>query len=243
MMRRAATALLALPALCLTAAADTVFFAQGTDSKVIAEQLAPYRSAYPDRKADYVPLVSKPANLPAARQTAQAIRAGVTALPCLVLADAQGDYAALPLATLTEETLRAAEERAKAPDRKQQFEQRRYQANQYYLFARIGLGAQKATDRELAQDIATCRSLMTAPQATQEDTQLLGLRCLYPLLMLQYTRGYKGAHTPATEAKLLEAIAALEAARDLNPDSPLGKAAHQERERLRMARRQARQAE
>ena len=61
--------------------------------------------------------------------------------------------------------------------------------------------------------------------------------------MLQYTNGYNGAHTPASEAKLLEAITALEAARDLNKDSELGKAASEERERLRMARRKARQYE
>ncbi|MCQ2367266.1 MAG: hypothetical protein MJ056_08935 [Akkermansia sp.] len=79
------------------------------------------------------------------------------------------------------------------------------------------------------------------PQAWQE----LGLRALYPLLMLEYAQGHRanGAHTPETEAKLLEAIAALEAVRDLDPQSTCGRKAHEERERLRMARRQARQAE
>jgi hypothetical protein len=54
---------------------------------------------------------------------------------------------------------------------------------------------------------------------------------------------YKGAHTPASEAKLLEAIAALEAARNMDRNSNIGKQAYDERERLRKARRQARTME
>ncbi|MBR4310898.1 MAG: hypothetical protein IKT79_07700, partial [Akkermansia sp.] len=59
----------------------------------------------------------------------------------------------------------------------------------------------------------------------------------------QYKRGYNGAHTPYTEAKLLEAIAALEAARDLHRETKLGNQALKERERLRKARREARKYE
>ena len=84
---------------------------------------------------------------------------------------------------------------------------------------------------------------MEHEHCTDEQQQLLGLRCLYPLLMQQYTNAYKGAHTPASEAKLLEAIAALETARDLAPNTALGKRAHDERHRLRMARREARKYE
>ena len=84
---------------------------------------------------------------------------------------------------------------------------------------------------------------MSHSVATVHDRQLLGFRCLYPLLMLQYTNGYRGAHTPVTEAKLLEAIAALEEARDLDRESDIGKAAAAEREKLRTARRKARQYE
>lgn len=244
-MNRSTAISLFLPfGLALTAAGDyTVFFASGTDTKRLAEQLAPYREAHPTEKAVYIPLDDKPATLTAAHNTALALRAGVKELPSVAAADAKGEYAALPLRTLTKESVAEAAKAASAPDRRERYEQQRYRSRQYYLFARLSLRGDKATDRELAQDIADCRQLMSDANAKEEDCQLLGLRCLYPMLMMQYARGYKGAHTPATEAKLLEAIAALEAARDLNPDTPLGREAYRERERLRMARRQARQAE
>ena len=91
--------------------------------------------------------------------------------------------------------------------------------------------------------LSTCRALMAHPLATQADKQRLGFQCLYPLLLRQYTNMYTGAHSPASEAKLLEAIAALEAARDLDRNSGIGKKAFAERERLRAARRQARTME
>ena len=52
-----------------------------------------------------------------------------------------------------------------------------------------------------------------------------------------------GAHTPASEAKFLEAIDAVEKARDMDRSSIIGRKAYDERERLRKARRQARTME
>ena len=96
---------------------------------------------------------------------------------------------------------------------------------------------EEATDEHLSELIQESRQLLSHELCTKELQQLIGLRCLYPLLMKQYAIGHTGAHTPETEAKLLEAIAALEEARDINPNSALGKRAHDERHRLRMARR------
>lgn len=172
---------------------------------------------------------------------ADAIAAGVTELPCLVISDAEGAYAVLRMEGLTQQAVEQAATTAQAPNRKQTAEQRRLNAQIHLLCAKLGIG--EPSDPELEQIVTTCKELMAHPQATTEQQQFIGYRCLYPALLLQYTRGYTGAHTPYTEAKLLEAIAALEAARDLNRETKIGKQAFAERERLRAARREARKYE
>lgn len=221
-----------------------VYLENGSDTSAVSRALAPFRRAYPEREIKFLSVTTRCRTMHDAVNAAKAVAAGVSEMPCLVLTDAAGEYAALPLRTLTEDTLRAAEAAATAPEREEQAAARRYLAKEYLLFARMAL-AQPMDDATLALCLDSCRALMNYPLATTEDRQLLGLRCLYPLLLAEYARGYRaaGAHTPATEAKLLEAIAALEAARDLAPDTELGKQAAAERERLRTARRQARKAE
>lgn len=221
-----------------------VYFENGTDTKGMVEQLAPFRKANPQRELKFIPITSQCRSMHDAVNAAKGVVAGITELPCLVLCDEAGEYAALPLRTLTAEALNAAERSAAAPDREEKAAARRYLGKEYLLFARMAL-VQPMDDATLGLCLDSCRALMAYPLATTEDKQLLGLRCLYPLLLEEYKRGYaqSGAHTPATEAKLLEAIAALEAARDIAPDTKLGKQAAAERERLRAARRQARTAE
>lgn len=220
----------------------TVYLPEGMESSAVEEKLEPLRRAVPDADCSFIHLAAKCSNMHEAVQSAKAIRAGVTHLPCLVLADEEGEYAAVPLHILTDESLSAAHAVAKGEDRDAKCAVRRFQAKEYLLFARLGL-AQPLSDEVIELCIVSCRTLMSHSIATAHDRQLLGYRCLYPLLMLQYTNGYKGAHTPATEAKLLEAIAALEAARDIDRESDIGKEAFAERERLRAARRKARQYE
>ena len=226
------------------ASADTytVYLNSGQESSEVEAKLAPLRRAVPDAGYNFVHLANKCNNMHEAVQAAKAIRAGVTHLPSLVLADEEGEYAAVPLHMLTDESLAAAHAAAGDEERVNKSAVRRFQAKEYLLFARLGL-AQPLSDEVIELSIVSCRTLMNHSIATDHDRQLLGFRCLYPLLMLQYTNGYKGAHTPATEAKLLEAISALEAARDIDRESELGKAAAAEREHLRTARRKARQYE
>ncbi len=166
-----------------------------------------------------------------------ALEAGVCMLPCLVLRDAEGDYAALPLEGVTAETVRTAVELARAPHRKKEAQARRLTANIYYYtaYARlpfIPLQGQLAAVRVL-QELAGSEML------TVEQRQYIALRCLYPALMNCYAREYQGAHTPKTERLFLQAIAALELARDIDPRTSLGRRAHEMREKLRSARLQA----
>lgn len=236
-MQAAWLLLLPLP----SAAGDiAVFYTPGTSPAALVEQTQTFRKACPQETFRYVPLPATCRTLKEAKHAALALEAGVTSLPAAVW-KSEGRLCTLPLSELTEENIRKAGER---PDETEAAaaEQRRFRARQYNLFASMSL-RHEPTAEEITADIAECRELMQHPAAGLQDRQLLGLRCLYPLLMQQYTMGYTGAHTPATEAKLLEAIATLEAARDAAPDTPEGRAAHAERERLRTARRQARQYE
>ncbi|MGN0837353.1 MAG: hypothetical protein ACI4OS_07925 [Akkermansia sp.] len=217
----------------------TVYFEVGSDTEELSRRLTPLRKRHPQQELRFVALAPACRTMHDAVNAAQAMVAGVAELPALVLGDEQGDFAALPLRELTPEALRTAELAAEAPQRAEVAAERRYRAKEYLLFARMAL-AQPMSDEIAELCLTSCRALMNHPSATPADRQLLGLRCLYPLLMQQYARGYRGAHTPETEAKLLEAIAALEAARDTDPNSTLGKQAFAERERLRAARRKAR---
>ncbi|MGN0864926.1 MAG: hypothetical protein ACI4P8_02115 [Akkermansia sp.] len=217
----------------------TVYFEVGSDTEELSRRLTPLRKRHPQQELRFVALAPACRTMHDAVNAAQAMVAGVAELPALVLGDEEGDFAALPLRELTPETLRTAEQAAEAPQRAEAAAERRYRAKEYLLFARMAL-AQPMSEEIAELCLTSCRALMNHPKATPADRQLLGLRCLYPLLMQQYARGYRGAHTPETEAKLLEAIAVLEAARDTDPNSNLGKQAFAERERLRAARRKAR---
>lgn len=241
-MKRILTTLLAACALHAGGEEYIVYFRHGTDTAAVARKLSELRRTDPQAECRFVVLVDEATTLPDAINSANAIKAGVTELPSLVIADAQGAYAVLPVAQVNAASLATAREAATAPDRDQLARRRNFDAQQYLLFARMALVKPLEGDA-LQQCIGTCRALMEHPFATPADKQRLGLRCLYPLLMQEYASMYRGAHTPASEAKLLEAIAALEAARDLDRNTETGKQAFAERERLRTARRQARTME
>ena len=227
----------------LSAETYTFYVQNGTPVSRCAKQMELVQKA--DSAADCVQrqLKDKNATLEDAESAAEAIRNGAVQPPCVVISDAQGAYAALPLHKLDAAAIAKAREAAQSPTRGQEQEKRDFDADCYLLYARLTLLEQ--TPERVRANIADCRKLMDRAVNNPQAWQELGLGALYPLLMLEYAQGYRanGAHTPETEAKLLEAIAALEAVRDLNPESSCGRKAHEERERLRMARRQARQAE
>ena len=175
-----------------------------------------------------------------AKQLAAAIDAGVTALPCLVLKDERGAYAALPLPGLTAESLARARLLATAPGREQATARRKLASRLYYLRALWSLAH---TPEEQDTVIAAYHVAMKRTESDTTTGQHIGYYCLYPALMQQYAAEYNGAHTPRTETLLLEAIAALEAVRDADPESRLGRLAYDERERLRAARLKSRQYE
>lgn len=241
----AGLSLIAAAVLSRPAAADTytVYTAEGKNTPELQEMVRKILPAPPEGNPDcrFLELRTDCNELPQAEIQADAIEAGVTHLPCLVLADAVGPYATLLLQGLTRQTIEQATAQATAPDRESKTEQRRFDSQLYLLFARCAM--EEPTDETLAELVEDSRRLLSHELCPKEMQQLIGLRCLYPLLMKQYAIGHTGAHTPATEAKLLEAITALETARDLDPESALGKRAHDERHRLRMARREARKYE
>lgn len=241
-MKRILTTLLALASLHAGGEEYTVYFRAGTNTASMVKMLAPLRAAEPQVKCRYVVLEDVAETMAEAINSANALQAGVDELPSLVISDSQGAYATIPLPALTPASLQAAKAAAAAPNRDQHARQRTFEAQQYLLFARMAL-TQPLEGDALQQCLNTCRALMEHPFATPADQQRLGYLCLYPLLMREYTNMYTGAHTPATESKLLEAIAALEKARDMDRNSEIGKKAHTERERLRAARRQARTVE
>lgn len=221
--------------------ADTYcVYLQSEQQQSDAEQIL--RSALPaDTPFEVKVLPTACQNRADAKLQAEAMQAGVTELPCLVVSDKQGPYAVLRIEGLTTNGVQEAKTHAATPERAAQAAQRDFYARLYLLCA--SLCVEEADDDTLAGLVTECRALMEHSQATEEHKQFIGYRCLYPALLLQYSRGYTGAHTPYTEAKLLEAIAALEAARDLNRETKLGKQAFDERERLRRARREARKYE
>lgn len=237
-MRFVAVALfLALP----LPAANTyeVFLPAGTNQATLRTQLS--QLLPPSAPCRYTELSGQCHTMADARRQARAIAAGVSQLPCLAMGNSDGYYALLPLHGLQQKDIERAEEIAPPTGQNAAAAQRLFCARVFLLCARLSLS--NLDDASLASAIKACRALMADGQASPEHRQFLGLRCLYPMLMLQYGRGYTGAHTPETEAKLLEAIAALENARDANPLSPLGRQAHEEREKLRAARIKSRQYE
>ncbi len=235
-------AILATLALPLAAGESREIFVQaGTSLSHWEKVLAPLRAVEPQLEYKVVELPGEARDAASAKARARAIESGITALPSLVLRDDAGAYAALPLPGLTVQKLSDARALAASPQRADETARRHFDARCYLLCAR--LSAPDLSDEALVTAIEECRLLMQHVKAEKQDLQFLGLRCLYPLLMTQYARGYDGAHSPQTEAKLLEAIAALEAARDLDRETALGKEAFAERERLRAARREARKYE
>ncbi len=246
-MRLLLTSILYSAAAVLTppAAAEvyTVYTAQGKNTPELQQLVRKLLPATADSQPEckFVELRKDCPDLQQAEEQAAAIAAGVTHLPCLVIANADGPYATLLLRGLTRKDIEQAETQANKDNQQAEREQRFFAAQLYLLFARCAM--EEATDEQLSELVQESRQLLSHELCTPELQQLIGLRCLYPLLMKQYAIGHTGAHTPETEAKLLEAIAALEEARDIDPNSSLGKRAHDERYRLRMARREARKYE
>lgn len=177
----------------------------------------------------------------------QALAQGVRQAPCIILSDDSGSYRILAgkeiFADNFEGNIQKARKKAKPPaeQRKKRSASSARMAELYLLYSQAA--HPELSDGELRRLIAASRSLRDAKASSTQEKQLIGLRLLYPLLMKQYSRGYKGAHSSASEARLLEAIAVLEAARDLNRSSTLGKQARAERARLGAARRLARSRE
>lgn len=240
-MKRPSIAFLLCAAL-LPAVADTcvVLVDDHADQEAIKQHVAPLLPPDVEYSAETLP--TEAINIQDAEKMAKAIRYGITELPTLQLSDEEGIYATLPLRLATAEALEQARSAEAKETHRNAAAQREFQAEQFLLFTCMKI-ENPMSDISLEHCIADCRALMQHEQATDADKQRLGFLCLYPMLMQQYTNGYKGCHTPATEAKLLEAIAALEAARDIDPESKLGHKAYLERERLRKARREARKYE
>lgn len=216
-----------------------LYYAEESGSgEKMAEHVAPLLPKGVELQLLPMPATCKDAQ--AARRHEQAIAAGISTLPSLVLRDAQGAYAALPLQGLSEGSIAQAQKQAHDPRRAEAQQQRSRTARLYCLRALWML-----TDSPQDQDkiIRAYRDEMLRPGTSEETKQFIGLYCLYPALMQQYAAEYNGAHSPRTEAKLLEAIAALEEVRDMNADSPLGRRAHEAREILRAARLKSRQYE
>lgn len=220
-----------------------VFMAEGMNADSIRQAVQKHLPDSPEATCEYITLPAECKTAEQARAQARAMECGIAALPALVLADEQGPFATLPLRTLTPESLQEARANKDAAARREEAQKQHFTAQLFLLCALTSIEFQD--DTALAARIEESRKLLAHPLATPEHRQFIGLRLLYPLLMEQYKRGYRQAvaHNPATEAKLLEAIAALEAARDINADSPLGRQAFAERERLRAARRKSRQYE
>ena len=217
-----------------------VYFAQGAEQTDWAAQLAPLRQIDPQATWKFVPLSDRIDHLDAARRAAMALRDGVTRLPCVALADDHGSYTSLPLPLVSTAQVTEAQLQATNPDRETATARREFEAKSFILLATQHFTPPTTPEQCLLQ-VARTRKLLESEAATEEDAQILTLRVIYPLLMRRYALLYTGAHTPETEAALLDAITALEHARDLNPTSTPGRQAYDERERLRAARLQSRQ--
>lgn len=230
--------LAAAPALAKPAPAWELYHAPEANAAALTQQVQPL---LPEGKA--LQLHALPAEL-ASRQDAElqarAIAAGVRVLPCLVLRDDKGVYATLPLQGLSAESIAQACRLADAPERAAAARRRILLAHLYlqrYLLNSVADAAEQ--DRIIAH----MQQLADHPDTPEEMRQFIGLHCIYPALMQQYAAAYRGAHTPQSEAKLLEAIRALENVRDTNPLTTLGRQAYTEREKLRAARLKSRQYE
>lgn len=238
--------LVCLPLLPLALLAEEnwhIFMAEDMNAELIRREVQKHLPNPPEQQCEYITLPKECKTPEQARAQARAIECGITALPAAVLTDEHGPFATIPLRKLNPDSLQEARNNKDTSGRHEDAQKHRLEAHLFLLCARVSM--EQADDASLATRIEECRKLLAHQHATDEHRQFIGLRLLYPLLMEQYKRGYRQAvaHNPATEAKLLEAIAALESARDINAETPLGKQAFAERERLRAARRKSRQYE
>lgn len=243
MLRRLILAFMTLP---LYAAEFCILYSHEESSPLIiaAQQL---EKREPSCKWSFNLLPKRAHNAEDELLLSRALAQGVTQAPCIILADDSGSYRILAgkaiFADNLEKSIQKARKEPRLPAalRKKQSASSARMAELYLLYSQAA--DPKLSDAELKRLIAASRRLYEEKAASRQEKQLIGLRLLYPLLMQQYSRGYKGAHSPASEARLLEAIAALEAARDLDSSSTLGAQARAERARLGAARRQARSYE
>lgn len=176
-----------------------------------------------------------------AQAQAKALLNGVRELPCLVICDEKGPYAVLSYQQLSADTLQSAHALVNHAERETIAAEQEIKSRLYMVCAM--LSEQSIDDATLELVVQECRLLLNHPHISMEQQQFIGYKCLYPALMLQYVRAYKGAHTPYSEKKFLEAITELEKARDIEPKSKLGRLAYAERERLRSARLKAKKYE
>lgn len=230
----------ALLSLSVAAETCTVFISEDTEQDIIKQQITPLLA--PETECRFEKLPTSAISIAHAELMAKAIRYDIRELPTVQMADEEGIFATIPLRLLTPETLETARHSEAKAKHRQTAADNDFTASQFLLFTCMKLET-PLTELSLEHYIADCRALMQHEKATDADRQRLGFLCLYPMLMQQYTNGYKGCHTPASEAKLLEAITALEAARDIDDTTTLGRKAYHERERLRKARREARKYE
>ena len=222
-----------------------VYLAEGQDEAALRQQLAPtlQEGGAQDIPQNWVTLPqAASSNLTEARQVASALKHGVQQLPCAVLVDKNGAYALIHGRGLTTpQAWRDALQQERSPEHAAQDKENRVKAMLYLL--RASMTQASLNDAELEKAILRCHKVLQSSDYPIQARQLVALRYQYPLMMEQYARQHPGAHTPRTERQLLDAIAILEYARDLDKESPLGRQAHAERERLRKARLQARQYE
>lgn len=229
--------------LCTAAFASAVekwelFHAPGDDTARLSEWVRPHLPQGAALRILPLPLTCE--NETDARRQARAIEAGVTALPCLVFRDEKGPYAALPLNYLSEQNMQQARQHATAPGRETEAHRHTLTARLFMLRFYMNRSVDPAEQDRI---IARLHELMQDPTTPEDMRQIIGLNCLYPAIMQQYAAEYRGAHTPRTEAKLLEAIRVIESVRDSDPKSYYGRRAYEEREKLRAARLKSRQYE
>ena len=165
-----------------------------------------------------------------------AIAAGVHSLPCLSLRDARGPYAVLPISGVDSSKVNLARKLASSPQRDERAEQRLLVATLFYLCSLSGLPEIDSTLRDSAVD--RLREMTELSELSVPLRQFIALNCLYPALLQKMCSLYaaNGAHSPQSEQIFLQAVAALEKARDLDPLSRTGRIAYELREQLRAAR-------
>lgn len=224
-----------LGGICSGAEAWIVYHAPEADVSALREKV---QSIVPEAvRVDFCVLPKNCKTLRELDVQRAALDAGVCVLPSLVLRDERGAYAALPLEKLTAKGVQSATALADSPQRQQISRTRQLTANIYYYTACARLPF--IPPQEQLAAIRVLQELAKSELLPIQQRQFIALHCIYPALMEYYTRSYQGAHTPATEHLFLQAIEALEYARDLDPRSTLGRRAYDRRETLRAARLKA----